>query len=327
MAETQAISKMAELLFDRVFSIFKWTKTGPMNINWDCVNSEMHNGRKKHPTDVVFYYDDIYSSSRSYINIDLKSYAKGSIGPASIQKALNNLVDSVTCANSSADWQNLYTHKGKNFDVHGLLFIFNHDSEYDSDFHNLLVKTDVTTANLPKNSRVHVFGPMQVCYLNSIATDLKTSLFDKKVTANEYDFFYPDLLRKAIVVPEWTCAATIEMLSSPFILVKYKSPSADHKYGIIVYYSRKGETREEFMYLIDYLFGYQIFQFASLIEVKMTFCSSLATANFQKAIEEYLNTTGEDSSDLSVRLKKISVSILENPKPQFSEIDIGMRDA
>lgn len=324
MGETEAIARMAELLSDDVLAVFKWTRSGPVNQNWDCVNSISHKGRQSHPSDVVFFYDEPYTSFRSYINIDLKSYAKGSITYGQISGAIHNLSQSVECANGSAKWQEFYAHAGKSFQVHGLLFIYNHDGAYDSDFQNLLYKCDVNTEHLPSQSILGVWGPEKVCYLNTVANDILISL--QKIRCTEYEFFYPDLARRVKVIPEWKAAATFEMLSSPFILVKYKDNSTEHSFGIFMYYSRKGETREEFMYLLEYLFHYQVFQNASKINIKLPAGSPSAISQFEKAKEQYLEEFGEDSDDLAQRLSIISASSVTQVVPQFSEVEIGMRD-
>ena len=117
MGETGNISKIAEILANDLFSRFLWQDTGGWNQNWKCVRddhiiekrirktksdagnasstpssdegasdsnaSQTAEGTVKvikiltHPSDVVFYYDEPYSSYRTYVNTDLKSYKKG----------------------------------------------------------------------------------------------------------------------------------------------------------------------------------------------------------------------------------------------------------
>lgn len=83
MAENANIAKMAEKLSNDLFSVFGWCGTGPMNIDWACVDQQRH-GAQTHPTDAVWYYDEPYSNSRTYILADLKSYGKASITPNKI---------------------------------------------------------------------------------------------------------------------------------------------------------------------------------------------------------------------------------------------------
>lgn len=325
MSETEAIAKMAEILSKEIMPVYKWRDTGPINQNWGCVNSATHNNRESHPSDIIFYYDEPYSSSRAYMNVDLKSYAKGTINKRQINSSLENLIHSVECANGSGEWQDLYLHNGKNFQVHGLLFIYNHDGAYDSDFNALLSKCSVNPENMPPQSIVSVWGPEKVCYLNTVANDIELSLARKK--SPKYEFFYPDLMRRARVLPEWSAAASLEMLCSPLIVVKYKECNqTEHDFGIFIYYSRKGETREEFMYLLEYLFHYQVVQNASRVEVKLPTPSPSAVSQFEKAKEQYLEECGSDAVDLAARLSKVTASTVRQLVPQFSEIEIGMRD-
>lgn len=76
MAETINIAKMAEKLSKGIFLEFLWGRMEHTNINWPCENQEKHEV-KTHPSDVVFWYDEPYSQSRTYVNCDLKSYDKG----------------------------------------------------------------------------------------------------------------------------------------------------------------------------------------------------------------------------------------------------------
>ena len=119
----------------------------------------------------------------------------------------------------------------------------------------------------------------------------------------------------------------MEMLLSPLILVKYRDKNSDHDFGILLYYARRGESREEFMYLIEYLFNYQIFQNASGITVKLPSGSPNAVSQFEKAKEQYLEECGDDAQDLKQRLSIIKAVSVTNVTPNFSEVEIGMRDA
>jgi hypothetical protein len=106
VAETSNISKIAEILANDFFSRFLWNDTGGWNQNWICVRDDHALPNKKsrkaeggketadvsddvledssaidgsgvhkiasHPSDVVFYYDEPYSVTRTYVNTDLK---------------------------------------------------------------------------------------------------------------------------------------------------------------------------------------------------------------------------------------------------------------
>lgn len=171
MPETGPVARMAEVLAGRLFSVFKWTSFGPINQNWNCKRPDEH-GVKTHPTDLVFYYDEPYSSKRSFFQFDLKSYAKASIKAGEIRNALHSLANQVTCANVSERWQEMYTDGASNFQVHGVLFVYNHDGNYDSNFADLLKKIKLDAIQIPKSSRLYIIGPDDVFWLNNVALDI-----------------------------------------------------------------------------------------------------------------------------------------------------------
>ncbi|WP_156386724.1 hypothetical protein [Aureimonas sp. Leaf454] len=103
MAETVNIAAMAEKLSNELFKEFLWKKVGPTNQNWACERTDVHDV-DSHPTDVVFYYDEPYSMMRTFLQCDLKSYAKGSITQSTIRAALESLAKQVSCAEISGAW-------------------------------------------------------------------------------------------------------------------------------------------------------------------------------------------------------------------------------
>jgi hypothetical protein len=109
MSETINISKMAEYLSDDIFSEFFWTKIGPTNENWPCEEPE-HHKVITHPADVVFFYDEPYDLSRTYVHCDLKSYAKGSVTASAVRGAIESLAAQISCAEKSGSWQQYYDH-------------------------------------------------------------------------------------------------------------------------------------------------------------------------------------------------------------------------
>jgi len=323
VAETQAISEMAEILSDSLFPVFKWARTGPVNQNWACVLGEKHFNKKTHPSDVVFYYDDPYSKARVYINVDLKSYAKGSIDTRAVQGAIRSLHVATECANSSAEWQDMYLHSGFHTRVHSMLFIYNHDDEYDADFDLIHRKCVVEIDALPEKSKVCVFGPRQVSELATIANDLE--LFISRKGTHKYEFFYPELSSKANLTQEWKAAATIELLTSNVFVVRYEQSDSNH--GAVIYYRSKGETREEFMYLIDYLFHYQVVRNSLSIDIRLVAPAINAVSNFDKAKEQFILACEDDDAEgLSSILDKMKARGVTSIVKQYSESEIGMRN-
>ncbi|MGB0289393.1 hypothetical protein [Aequoribacter sp.] len=143
MSETGNIEALAKLVSQDIFKWFKWDTCGLKDTDWRCVTTS--HKKRTHPADVVFYYDDPYSGKVIYLNTDLKSYKKGSITATSISKALSSLSISVECANVSEDWQDKYLVNDIGFDsVIGMLFIYNHDDEFDKDLPVLAILLTAT---------------------------------------------------------------------------------------------------------------------------------------------------------------------------------------
>jgi hypothetical protein len=172
--ETANIMAMAEKVARDVLGRFGWSLTGPCNENFPCEKVDDH--RKKthpnHPVDAVFQYDDPYTEARQYLLTDFKSYAKKTITADAIRTALVHLSSAVDCANISATWQDRYINTQIGSEVHGLLFIYNHDGDFDLDFMRHLAGTRNSALKLPAHSRLYVFGPERIRYLQNVLNDV-----------------------------------------------------------------------------------------------------------------------------------------------------------
>jgi hypothetical protein len=322
--ESENISKMAEILTKEMFNEFFWEQSGPININWECVN-ENHK-KKTHPSDVVFSYREPYLNSRTYLNCDLKSYSRKSINKISIKTAIENLSMAVSCAENSEDWQKKYIiSRNDNFNVHGLLFIYNHDGEYDNDFQIILEEATQTNIQLALNRRIYIFDPKTICYLYTVVNDIKRLRGDGYLPQNrDYQYYYPDLVNKRIVSTQIKFAATIEMLLGPFLVLRYKIPKKNNVFGLLVYYKKGGKSIDEFIYIIDYLFCYQQLQNYEKIDICLINPSNDAPAIFSSAKKEYsikVNATREWDE----RLNAINYRHVNNIFKSFSAVEIGMR--
>ena len=301
MAETDNIAKIAEHLVLKLFPRFIWYETGGWNQNWKCVSEEHVSKRTKklkipsliaedgviasatspaesetagttkilsHPSDVVFYYDEPYRPIRTYINTDLKSYKKGSITSTAIAAAIESLALTLECAELSEEWREKFVHEEKTYEIAGLLFIYNHDGEYDKDFDQLLAKVNHEGLKMPNNSKILVFGPSHIRWLDNIRHDLN-GLYSDHILPHEdnWCFYYPDLVRKKNLQNSGR-AATLEMLSSPYIVLSY--PSVDSRAaGYVFYYRGSGTRTEEFLYLLDHLTHYQMVKTGIDIRIRM----------------------------------------------------------
>jgi hypothetical protein len=357
VAETDNIAKIAELLAQKLFGRFIWFDTGGWNQNWKCVRDE-HVTKKRakrkpeglcasagsitvdstahteeaaqtvkiltHPSDVVFYYDEPYRSIRTYVNTDLKSYKKGSITSTAIASAIESLALTLECAELSEEWREKFVHEEKAYEIVGLLFIYNHDGEFDKDFDRFLAKVNHEKLKIPKNSRIFVFGPSHIRWLDNIRHDL-SGLYSEHVLPHEdnWNFYYPDLVRKKKIQNSGR-AATLEMLASPYVVLSY--PSVDSRpAGYVVYYRGSGNRTEEFLYLLDHLTHYQVVKPSIDIRIRILNADENAPAKFNRAVDEYIEHFDGQNSDLAKLLRAIKFDIMPQVSSQFSQVKIGMK--
>ena len=329
MGETVHISEIAEKLSDQLFSEFFWQKVGPTNQNWPCENSSTH-GTTTHPADVVFFYDEPYSTVRTYVHCDLKSYAKGSIKSSAIKKAAESLAKQISCAEISEEWQKRYTHPHVTHRVVGLLFVYNHDGDYDANFSDLLKSVDPQKLGLAPGAKLYILGPDDIFWLDNVRFEIcamRGSSGPHRLPGKEKcKYFYPHQVRRTNIRPALAKAATLDMLSAPWIVLEHEHPDFSNLRGVIIFYRRKAETTLEFMYLIDYLRHYQLLDKSTAVQIKVLASNQNATANFQKAatqyIDESLAISGEE--ELAEIIKRIKCSAMTQVVTSFSTIDLGM---
>jgi hypothetical protein len=322
MAETKNIATMASLLSDDLFGEFLWERVGPTDTNWACEDHEKHQANT-HPSDVVFFYDNPYSLARTYVNCDLKSYASGSITKSKITSAVESLARSLSCAEKSAEWQKRFVHDHVNHEICGLLFVYNHDGVYDRDFKGMLNEAKPKTLDIPKQSKLVVLGPADIFWLNNVSYEINRMRGKGLIPSREQcQFFYPNLVRRANVQPDQGRAATLGMLTSPWIILQYLTPKEQRK-TILIFYRRSGASVQEFLYLIDYLMHYQLIQADIDLHLRTLETDVEAAAIFGKAKQEYTEEC-ENSSEIKSRLDAISYGQIAEIHTKFSEIVIEM---
>jgi hypothetical protein len=320
---------MAIKLSQEVFSEFFWTKVGPEDQNWPC-EDKAHHGVDTHPADVVFYYDEPYALRRTFVHCDLKSYAKGTITAKKVHGAIQSLAKQVACAENSDLWRDLYMHGNVTPDVCGMLFVYNHDGGYDKNFSDHLHTLNDANLALPKGSRIVVLSPYDIFWLDNVRYDirqLRGSAGPAALPAAQHcKYFYPQLDGRANLQPDKARAATLEMLTSPWIVLEYWHGPNHSQRGIIVYYRRVGETEEEFMYLLDFLRHYQVLEDATKVEVRLLESAAAASARFLKAKQRYIEGLGDNAqaTELAEKVSAISYTKMTQVITDFSAIDLGM---
>ena len=327
MTETANTAVQAEIMASELFSEFFWNKLGPVNHDWPCEDQELHKV-KEHPCDVVYYYDEPYAVRQTYVHCDLKSYAKGTITTTAVKGAIESLAKQVACAERSETWRRLHTHDNVTFSVNGLLFVYNHDGEYDADFQKNLIHVAPEALHLPRGSRLVVLGPKEIFWLDNIRDEIQRlrGRRSPEVPPPEHCFyFHPQLVRRANLQVRKAKAATLETLTSPIIILEHHDPKRSEQRGVIVFYSRQGDTTDEFMYLIDTLRKYDLLDDRTSVTVKTLGASQISSPTFQKAQLQYIEgLVGTNvATDLGDYVNAIRYEPMSHIKTTYSNIDLG----
>jgi len=333
MAETANISAIAKKIATDIFGVFFWKLYAQNDANFSCVLDHhlTDTGEQKltHPGDVVFYYYDPYLNKQIYLHTDLKSYGKSSINQKKIRAALNSLAWTVECAHVSPTWRTKFLKEDQEiYEVRGLLLVANHDNQAPRKFAELLSKISKTNIAVAESQVLHVLGPDAITDLYAVATDIKLLKHDNSLPAN-YRFFYPDLtLWKRHSADDERTGATIELLMSPFFIIKHGAVVVDGNpltnAGSLVYYSRKGETVEEFVYLLDSLSRYQLVNSKEQIRIRAfnPERSPEIKNNFDKAKVRYCSSWGFEGNR-EAEINAITIDSVQQNNPNYSPDEIG----
>ncbi|TDM51490.1 hypothetical protein [Aliivibrio fischeri] len=350
MAETSNIAVMAEKISDELFKYFKWERLIPRDMNFACHKGKQHqtgqSPKVTHPVDVVFKYTDPYSGTDIILNTDLKSYKSGSITPSSVRDAIYSLAMTIDCADGSDEWKTRYSMDSDDYEIRGMLFVYNHDGEYDKSFKDAFkpkVKGDrlvggIKISNVPlrEGQQLHIMEPLLIQYMRTIISDMDKLHRKGEFPESEYSFYYPDLLLNKLRGDTKNHPATIELISGPYMLIKHneikKYCEVDDcvkvrcKQGFIIYYNQKGENPMEFVYLFDLLRNLQLLRGDDKIRIRVAHREPFKDINsiYNTAKSIYINSLGGDSFKENV-LKSIEFDVIEQTKDIFCTNDIGWR--
>lgn len=299
MSETVNVGEIAEKLSTDIFGSFFWQIKDKWNENFDChcpthLSSE---GKQKtqHPGDAIFFYEDPYLGSTIYLHTDLKAYKKDTIGKQKLRDAFKSLSLSIECARDSESWRRTFAiTEYENFEVRGLLFVHNHDHGYEKSFHELINNIGFDSISIPANVYLHYLGPQDINRLYSIANDMIRLTHQEKMS-REYTFYYPDLVMRRRQGDVWGQPATIEALTSPYLIIQHKGTPKTEP-GYVVYYNRPGSSHMEFEYFLDCLSRYQMLESGKSVQIRVTTnnCDPKIVANFKTAKERYAKAWGFD---------------------------------
>ncbi|HAS8310046.1 TPA: hypothetical protein I7725_05085 [Vibrio vulnificus] len=350
MAETSNIAKMAEKISEDIFKWFKWEHVPIKDLNFTCHKGKEHSSsskdKKTHPVDTIFKYKDPYKGREVIFNTDLKSYKKGSITSSALRDAIWSLARTIDCADGSEEWRKRYALSSKNYEIRGLLFVYNHDGEYQNNFLDLFkpkignegkLSGGINIGNVPlrEGQQLHVIEPLLIQYMRTIISDMDKLHREGSFPETSYSFYYPDLLLHKLKGDTQNHPATIELISGPYMIIKHddivkwcertNAPVVRYGKGYVIYYNQTGDTYLEFIYLFDMLSNLQILRTKeNKIRIRVAHRQPFndIRSSFQTAVEIYSHSLGGDEFKAEV-LKSIELEIVEQTKDIFSTNDIG----
>lgn len=337
MAETKNIDAVAGIISNKIFRELKWEVSKHTDLNWPCcLDSHLkHNQTEKtHPTDVVFFYKDPYSDIYQYIQTALKSYSNKTITDSQygkIQSTIKSLAQQVDCSVRNPEWKRLFLNEiTEKFQVHGMLFIYNHDNEYDKELLNKLSNILNSEIKFPTNSCLFILDPITIRFLLSVTEDIAkrrnyedyngqlTEILWEKIPAwDNCSFFYPDKHNK-FASKDRLLPATLEMITSGMIFFQYNhdfirdlSGNKTTKKILNIYWKEDITKEEQFVFLIEYIFNYQLLNQFDKIFIVTPF-SSFSSVFLRDAITTYSNLysfTLDKLNRLREQLNSISIDI------------------
>jgi len=341
--ETEQIARLADLVSSDIFKFFRWESVGPKNLNFTCVKKESHAPQKKsvhtHPADVVFKYSDPYLNRAIYLHTDLKSYGVGSITMGEIKKALKSLGKTIDCARAASEWQDRYhLVKREKFEIRGMLFVYNHDDDYDKNFYDHFKDYNGENLHIKDSQQVHIVEPSLINYLSTVLVDIKSLIAAGTFPRQSYTFYYPDLILHKANGDYWGRPATAELIASPYMIIHHKAVRtlceetgaavASYGEGFLIYYRRDGSSEIEFRYLFDALSRFQILNsnkdHSIRIRVANRHHHKSIVSNFHAAINSYVAEWGEDEHRQR-KLRAIELEVVNHAIPNYKPETIGWR--
>lgn len=175
-----------------------------------------------------------------------------------------------------------------------------------------------------------MLGPREIFWLDNVRYELQLMRGrpgpDRLPDREHCRYYYPQLIRRANVQIRKAKAATLEMLTAPWIILEYKGPKSSDRRGIVVFYARNGQVVDEFTYLIDVLRNYHMLDEDTSVVIKTLGASPVSAPIFQKAQQHYIEGLAdiEGLTDLASCVKAIRYEPFTQVRTTYSAIDLGM---
>ena len=330
MAETINIGEIAARLSRDIFKHFFWTMHPKTDDNFGCL-SEKHVGdggkpKVTHPGDVVFHYRDPYLGKAVYLHTDLKSYAKDSITSTQLRTAFKSLCMTIDCARCSASWRAKYSvDADEAHEVRGLLFVHNHTCDYDKSFYDAVDRVDLQALPIAPGTQLHYLGPHDIQRLYNIANDI-IRLKGEGELSDAYTFYYPDLVMTRRQGDVWGQSATVEVLTSPYIIIRHAATNKQSA-GYVIYYNAPASSPEEFEYFLDSLSRFQMLESDERILLRITHPKAPDDLKsiFLMAQKKYVKAWGFDPAREAI-LSLIQIERITSVTSTYNPGDMGWRE-
>lgn len=232
----------------------------------------------------------------------------------------------IECANISETFANRFisNSEAESSSAVGLLFIYNHDGEFHRDFEGLLEKIAESNFAVSRRTRIFLFGPTRISYFLNLTQDYFVFKGRTPALANvEHSFYYPDLINRKASSGRESPVASLEWLLSPWQVIKVGKLC-------LVYFSLSSPSADDFKYILDYFFRYQLVDTCSEIQFRMIregSASTDAAAAFEIAKEEYAKAAHPFAvTEFRKRLALFTFQTVPVTVVRYDEIEIGMRN-
>lgn len=327
MAETVNIAELAALMSEKIFGAFNWKLADIKDENFPCEKVKRHQTKgagSKHPVDCVFSYPDPFSSKTVFFLTDLKSYAGGTITTQDFAPYIRQLSKSIECAAISPAWQQRYIATGINdWIIDGMLFVYNHDKEYDKEFKKHARGLAPASLQQPRRSRVHLLDPEDISHLQSVVKDIKSNCGEHGLEYSQRRFFYPHQLINNPGDSRMP-VATIEMLRGRmFIVILTEALLKQDRYYV---YLKGDGTIDDFEYLVTYLYRHGVMELATSVRIAGTSFSPDAQTHLNTAKQNFL-LRHYKMKEIKASLERISFGRVDRVTDSFSTTDAALARA
>ena len=259
---------------------------------------------------------------------------------------LQSIAKTIDCASISKEWKDRYGINSTNYDIRGMLFIYNHDGKYHREFYNTFKTTvnndrkklgiNLKSIGLKKGQQIHIVEPLLISYMTTIIADMNKLHHEGTFPQYDYDFYYPELLRnKTVSGDRHSRPATIEAIAAPYLIIEHDAVVTKLRTGevqrtepgFVIYYNRSGSDPYEFVYLFDTLSRYQLLDGEKNIRLRFAYYnpSQDIGSNFEKAKDIYIKSWGYDDHKRKI-LNKISIKELTLMEHTFKTKMVARRN-